>query len=284
MSAHTILAVVSGDTGDRAVLDTAVAVAAPELGVIDALHVKADPREVLPLLGEGISMAGEVIAAIERDSAARAAQARAVFDQWSGERKVTVQPTDTGQTMGGVTAIWREVTGRESEAASYLGRNADLLVLARREDMPGMGTIEACVFNSGRPVLLAPATVPTKLGRHIGVFWNGSCQAARAVGDAMELLRQAERVTVYTTGAEGPAPTAGELARRLSRVGITTLVDMVSPGVRIPAEALMTAAERDGIDLIVMGGYGHGRFREMILGGVTRAVIETGRTAVLLAH
>lgn len=286
MSAHTILAIVTGEPSDRAVLDAALAVAAPEAVEITALHVKADPQAVIPLLGDGLTgvMAGEVIAAIERDAAARAAQARAVFDRWSRERKVAIEPPQATQTVSGVAAVWRELTGREDDAAAYLGRNADLLVIARREDMHGMGTVEACLFSSGRPVLLAPTAPSAKFGSHVGVFWNGGCQAARAVGDAMLLLGNAQRVTIYTTGAEGPAPTAGDLARRLTRMGITTLVDLVSPGLNSTANALLSAAERDGVDFIVMGGYGHGRFREMILGGVTRVVIETGRTAALLSH
>ena len=195
MLAHTILAIVTGEPSDSAVLEAALAVAAPEAVEITALYVKADPQRVIPLLGDGLSgaMAGEVIAAIERDDATRATQARAGFDQWSRERKVAIQPAPAAQAISGVAAIWRELTGREDDAAAYLGRNADLLILARREDMPGMGTVEACLFNSGRPVLLAPTAPSAKFGSHVGVFWNASCQAARAVGDAMPLLRNAQR-------------------------------------------------------------------------------------------
>ena len=150
--------------------------------------------------------------------------------------------------------------------------------------MPGLGTIEGCLFNSGRPVLLAPVQKPSRLGRHVCILWNGSSQAARAVGDAIPLLRRAERVTVYTTGVEGLAPPAGDVARRLSKMGITTRVDLVELEGRSAAEALMEAVERDEVDLIVMGGYGHSRFRELILGGVTRVVIERSRTAALLSH
>jgi nucleotide-binding universal stress UspA family protein len=286
MSLQTILALVTGDASDRTVLDTALAVAVPGPAEIIALHVKADPQSIIPLLGDGMSgtMAGEVTAATERDAASRAAAVRSTFEDWSRDKNIALEPTTSTAERAGAVACWRELVGREDEAAAYLGRNADLIVLARRGDVPGIGAIEACLFNSGRPVLIAPSQSPTKLGRHIGILWNGSSQAARAVGDAMPLLRHAERVTVYTTGSEGRAPAAGDFARRLSRMGITTMLDMVRLEGRSAGEALIGAAERDGVDLIVMGGYGHGRFRELILGGVTRYAIERSRTAVLLSH
>ena len=287
MCLQSILAVVTGDGKDRAVLDTALAVSASEPAEITVLHVKTDPQYAIPLMGDGLSgtISGEFIAAMERETEIRAKKARSAFESWSRETGTAVEAAEGAVLIRAkVTAVWREVVGREDELPAYLGRNADLIVLARREDMPGLGTVEACLFNSGRPVLLAPLQQPSKLGRHVGILWNGSSQAARAVADAKSLLRKAERVTVYTTGAEGLAPSAGDVARRLSRMGISTLVDMVRLEGRSAAGALMEAVERDEVDLIVMGGYGHSRFREMILGGVTRLVIEQSRTAALLSH
>jgi nucleotide-binding universal stress UspA family protein len=287
MSPQSILAVVTGEVRDRAVLDTARTIAEPEPAEIIVLHVKVDPQSVIPLMGDGLSgsMVGEVISAIERDAEIRAKQARSTFELWGRESGTTIGRAGAAAPLQGkVTAVWREIVGHEDDVAARLGRNTDLIVLARREDMPGMGTIEACLFNSGRPVLLAPTQIARSLGHHIGVLWNGSSQAARAVGDAIPLLRNAERVTVYTTGAEGPAPTGGDLARRLSRMGIRAVLDLVRLDGTAAGEALMGAAEQDQVDLIVMGGYGHSRFRELILGGVTRLVIERSGTAALLSH
>lgn len=287
MAPQSILAVLAGEGSDRVVLDTTLDVSDPETAEITVLYVKPDPQLAIPLLGDGLSgaMAGEVIAAIERDAEIRAKEARSAVELWSREMGIPIATTaESFAAEPKRMVVWRELVGREDDAAAYLGRNADLIVLARREDMPGMGTIEACLFNSGRPVLLAPSEKRGKLGRHVGILWNGSSQAARAVAEAMPLLRSAGKVTVYTTGAEGPAPSAGDLGRRLSRMGITTMVDLVRQNGRSAGEVLMDAAERDEVDLIVMGAYGHGRFQELILGGVTRLALERSRIAALLSH
>ena len=296
MNPHSLLAVVTGEASDRAVLDTALSVAEPEAAEITVLHVKADPQSVIPVLGDGLSgaVAGQMMAAMEEEVEIRAKGARSTFDIWSREAGIPIGgPVFTTSVQGKVSAIWREVMGRANNTAGYLGRNADLAVLARSGDITGSDAIESCLFNSGRPVLLAPSQGVSQLGRHIGIFWNGSSQAARAVAEAIPLLRKAERVTVYTTGAEGRAPTGGDLSRRLSKMGLTVVVDLVRPALERHGEtfdlepdgqALIKAAERDGVDLIVMGGYGQSRFRELILGGVTSLVIERGRIAALLSH
>jgi nucleotide-binding universal stress UspA family protein len=221
---------------------------------------------------------------MEREATARARKARAVFDTWCGEAKITARASDSGSALTSSAATWRELVGQEDDEVALVARNVDVVLLARRDDMRGTDLVAFCLFNSGRPMLLTPPSVPAKLGGHIGIFWNGGVQSARAVGDAMPLLRRSDRITVYTTGAEGPAPSAGDLARRLSQAGMTTMVDMVSPGIKSAAVPLLEAAERDDVDLIVMGGFGHGRFRELIFGGVTKAVVQNSRAAAFLSH
>ena len=119
--------------------------------------------------------------------------------------------------------------------------------------------------------------------------WDGSREAARAVGDALPLLRLTQAVTVLVVGGHdassetGAAPGVG-IAAHLSRHGIRAEVrNVTTSGMSVP-DTILAQATDDGADLLVMGGYGHSRLREMMLGGTTRYMLHHATLPVLLAH
>ena len=122
MPLQTILAVLTGDDADRSVLDAAIALTSPEPIAITALHVKADPQTTLPLFREGLSsaMIGEVVASMERETTARARKARAVFDTWCGEAKITARASDSGSALTSSAATWRELVGQEDDEVALV--------------------------------------------------------------------------------------------------------------------------------------------------------------------
>jgi nucleotide-binding universal stress UspA family protein len=147
--------------------------------------------------------------------------------------------------------------------------------------------VEAALFQTGRPMLLIPYIgVPTVKIDRIMIAWDGGSSAARAVGDAMPLLRRAKAVEiVIVTGEERKrdmlpgADLAEHLARHGLNVDVKELVaaDDVQP-------ILLSYASDMSADLMVMGGYGHSRLREFILGGVTRDMFESLTIPCLMAH
>jgi nucleotide-binding universal stress UspA family protein len=131
-----------------------------------------------------------------------------------------------------------------------------------------------------------PAPLPP---RRAVIAWDGSREAARAAGDAVPLLQLAEDIVVLVVDPQqarsrfSDQPGA-DLTRYLTRHGIRARLKPVTSGSRGIAEVILGQAGEEGTDLLVMGGYGHSRFREMMLGGVTRHMLEHTTVPVLFAH
>jgi nucleotide-binding universal stress UspA family protein len=148
-----------------------------------------------------------------------------------------------------------------------------------------MSPLEAALFDSGRPVLIAPPRAPSRLGQNILVAWNGSMEQARVIAFAMPVLRAATEVTVLTVeGGTTPGPSGEEAARHLRMNGIKAAAITVSPGTRSTGEAILDRAKSLGCDLVVKGAYTQSRLRQMIFGGATRHILANATLPVLMAH
>ena len=148
---------------------------------------------------------------------------------------------------------------------------------------------EDVLMNSGRPVLIVPYVGRfDNVGKRVLISWDASRESTRAVTDAIPLLKHAElvQVVVFMNGerssAHGEQPGA-DIALYLARHGINVEVSQQKTDLDI-GNALLSHATDFGADLIVMGGYGTSRFREMLLGGATRTVLETMTVPVFMAH
>jgi nucleotide-binding universal stress UspA family protein len=173
------------------------------------------------------------------------------------------------------------------------GRYCDLLVIGQSKPKEATPVIPAdlpqqVVMGSGRPVLLVPfaGTFP-HLSRHAMVAWDGSLSAARAVTGALPLLEQAVQVEVAVfTGDAGDIygdNPGDDVALYLARHEVKVNVVRSDSGIGDGGPLLALATER-GADLLVMGGYGHTRLRELVMGGVTRTVLRSMTVPVLMAH
>ncbi|CAA7626467.1 universal stress protein [Magnetospirillum sp. UT-4] len=250
-----------------------------------ALHVRIDPTAAVPLVGEGMSgaMVEEMLNAAERQAAERAQAARAAFDQVRARFGVTLQ---AAPPAAGPTADWLEVAGREEEAVAWRGRLHDLVVTGcPREgaETPSLLTLNAALLESGRPLLLAPTTPPAGPASRIAVAWNGSAEAGRAIAAALPLLATASAVTVLTITEDDRTRgvPAAELETYLAWHGVAAQFRTVTAGAQA-GQVLLD--ECRGADLLVMGAYTHSRLRQMILGGVTRHVLQHAELPVLMSH
>lgn len=283
MAIRKILVPVEGSPAGRVVLLSALQVARAYDAHVAAVHVRPDPRVGVPLIGEGMSagMVEELIEMTEKETATRAREAKALFDAVHGESGL---PLTADATTAGASISWTEADGRAEEEVARRGRVADLIVLARPSEQPdGDATMifNAALFESGRPVLVAPKK-PGDFGRRIAIAWNGSAEAARAVHAALDFLQRAETVEVVsadpdTAGDLDPSALIDYLAWHGIGAGLRPLGEAGSVG-----EAIGAAAA--GADLVVMGAYSHSRLRELILGGVTRHMLESTGCALLMAH
>jgi nucleotide-binding universal stress UspA family protein len=220
-----------------------------------------------------------------------------IIDAWLAERKAEAEKAqkafDASAKLAGIRADSRVLADDVADAAhifSALARNYDVSVVAQAEpddDLPESLTIEAALFDSGRPVIVVPYIQRTgiKLDRVI-VCWDGSRNAARAVGDALPLLKKAKEIDVVTIEQKEHrnelrgAQIAEHLARHKLNVDLKSIV---APDTDVANVVLSHAADTSA-DFIVMGGYGHTRLREFVLGGATRGILGAMTVPVLMAH
>jgi nucleotide-binding universal stress UspA family protein len=176
-----------------------------------------------------------------------------------------------------------------------LGRFSSVLLIGRPgadADNIAPATVKAAIYDCARPVVIAPPdTAPnagTKPISSVVVAWNGSAQAARAVGYALPFLEKARTVTIVVAGEKPEDVGTSLLVRNLGRRGIAATVETMDPGAvsgRARGRALLEYAREKKADLLVMGAYGHGGLTNFLgLGGATAKVISACPVPLLLAH
>lgn len=188
--------------------------------------------------------------------------------------------------------VWlnsREVVlGAVLDAAAAEARYWDLSVIPwSGETVLALDMAQSVVFGSGRPTVLVPPSVPAAHLEHVAVAWDGSRVAARALWDALTLLPESGRVTVMTIRDEKPlsgGDIAGLLASSLEKRGYSVTARNLTLGDRAIADVLQESALAAGAQLLAMGGFGHSRVRDFILGGATKGVLQDLRLPVLLSH
>jgi nucleotide-binding universal stress UspA family protein len=208
--------------------------------------------------------------------------------------KTAVARFDEAARLAGISGEAHALDAAVGAAPSTLARMArrfDLSVVAQPE--PNQPTVarmfvEAALFETGRPLLIVPyiQTTPLKLDR-IMLCWDGSRSAARAAGDAMPFFLQGKTIEIVMVSGE---PTksdelpGADIGHHLARHGIKAEVKRIaSPEIDV-ANTILSYAADQSVDLLVMGGYGHSRLREFILGGVTRGILNSMTFPTLMSH
>ncbi|MBF5094850.1 universal stress protein [Azospirillum sp. INR13] len=161
-----------------------------------------------------------------------------------------------------------------------------LLGMCQHDRIPRL-TAEAVIFGSGRPALLVPESAPAEAPDHVVVAWDGGSAAARAVCDAHPFLHRAGTVTIVTVAGEKPLAddSAGErLAEYLADHDIEAQVSRLQSGGRSIADVLQAHVRDVGAGLLVMGGFGHSRMRDFVLGGATQGILDDLQVPVLVSH
>ncbi len=195
---------------------------------------------------------------------------------------------------GNLNAVeWRAPRGDPLNAAVAHARCADLFV-AGQEDRRAAGThvndlVVTVLLASGRPVLVVPYIGAAKtFGQKVLIASDGGQEAARAIADAMPLLERAQRVDVLVGARDGTEEDWGEIGGRLSAWlrdhGIEPHIELFAPDPAEAGQLLLSRAADFTSDLIVMGGYAHARLRQMVLGGMTRTMLDAMTVPVLMSH
>jgi len=178
-----------------------------------------------------------------------------------------------------------------AEQFSRIARRFDLAIVGQLE--PDVNSVEAAIaestlFDSGRPIVIVPyiQKAPLTLER-VMVCWDGSRAAARAIADAMPLLERAGSVQVVIVASERgkyDQIEGADMGLHLARHGVKVEVTRIARGKIDVADALLSHAADCSADFMVMGGYGHSRLREFVLGGVTRSMLHSMVVPTLMSH
>ncbi len=288
MPIRKLLLPLTGTAAGEAALTTSLMIARRFNAHVTALHVRVDSRDVAPLAGEGLSgaMIEEMMSATEKESGDRAHAVRSMFERFVARQEVVVSEAHPGAEQA--TASFAAVTGREEDIVAQQARLADLTVVPHPdagEDVSSSDALHAVLFDSGRPVLISPQIAPTSIGTRVCLAWNGTAESAASALAAMPWMQQADAVRILSAeGYQRRGPAAPDLAAYLALHGIQAdIVSFKSVGNSVGA-GLLAAAKEFNCDLLSMGAYSHSRLRQLILGGVTRHVLEYANIPVMMTR
>ncbi|GAN87004.1 universal stress protein [Komagataeibacter intermedius] len=257
------------------------------------LHVGTDMQEVGPLVGEGLSgaMVQEMIASALKESATRLHGVRGLFDKFVHDAGIPVVAVDSPLSpvgAHGLSASFIAHSGHTRSVVSFQARLSDIVVLRQPDpdgDVSSSDTLHAILFESGRGVVIVPPVAPPTIGKRICIGWNGTSEAASAIHHALPLLRRAEAVHILHSPAyQRPGPEARHVRSFLALHGIMTNIHEFGSDTRPVGEDMLATAHDLGADMMVMGAYSHSRLRQMILGGVTRHMLENSDIIVVMSR
>lgn len=292
MAYRRLLLPLTGTAAGEAALATALMVARIWNAHVHCLHVRVDARDVAPLAGEGLSgaMIEEMMAATERESGDRASRVRALFERFAaGSGDVAIaNSAETALKSGGPTLSFESIAGREEDVVAQQSRLYDMAVVPHPEageDVSSSDALHAVLFDSGRPVLIAPRVAPASIGTRVCCAWNGTGESAAAIAAALPWLHRAEaRRILYADEYQRRGPPVEGILAYLHWHEITAEAQQFKPLTKDVGAGLLGAARDFKADLLCMGAYSHSRLRQLILGGVTRHVLENAEIPVLMCR
>jgi nucleotide-binding universal stress UspA family protein len=274
-----ILVHVPSERPIRPVVDGAVSLALARTAHLDAVSIGYETTNVGLAFESGAAAVTSVFEIEHERAAERAQTALGLFE--------------TEARNAGISYNLQAFTSTPLQAAESVSASARLhdltLVLQPQHDRDTFdNTIPLeILFQSGGPVLFVPHAHKGSIEpKRIGIAWDGSRLAARAVRDAAPFLARAHAVTIICINEEQvPAnASATALAAHLARHGLAPHIERASADRADIHPTILSIAADTGTDLIVMGAYGHSRLRERILGGVTRAMLESMTLPTLMSH
>jgi nucleotide-binding universal stress UspA family protein len=280
MALRSLLVPIHKDGLPTAVLETAGMFAKRYGCYLEGIALNLTPPEFMPFDLHGAAWAPPNSNITARDAKA----SRETFDAFMRTHSILAED---GKATG-VSQGWCETDVTDLGGIAGYGRAFDLTVYGRCPPTgfcPHRLSLEATLFESGRPILIAPPTTPKSIGDNVVIAWNCSTESARTVAFAMPLLERAKRVTVLTIeGGTVPGPLGADLARQLRVNGIEAAERTVAPGSRSTGVAILAEAAALGCDLLIKGAYTQSRLRQMIFGGATSHILGAAEVPVFMAN
>ena len=284
MALKTILVPLEESEALSSVLETSLILARRYGSYIEGLNVRRALSGLILAGAEGgFATSPDLEERFTREAEEQARRVRGQFEAFMRKHGIPGGPDGEGPWAAVVDEVWEgaDVVGSRS-------RVFDLTVLGRPvrgAPAPALTTLETILFESGRPVLIAPPAPPTTMGENILIAWNGSPETARTIAFAMPLLDQARSVTVLSV-VEGMVmgPGAAAACQHLQRNGISAEATDINAGERSVGEVILAESASRNIDILIKGAYTRSRLRQMIFGGATSHILSNAEMPVFMAH
>lgn len=277
MTIKNILVHVDNSRGCTARLEAAFDLARSYGAHLTGLYV--NPGTELPTVIQAPAGA-KLIEEMEDWLRTQATQAETMFNQIAAQNNMNAE--------------WRYVEGNAADTLNLHAHYVDIVIVGQGEGNDPRpvtgGTAVKVLLESGRPVLINPYASQSKpIGERVMVAWNVRREAVRAINDALPILERAKQVDVVAVNpplgesGEGDIP-AADICLHLARHGVKAeALHLRAEDIKV-GDMLLSHATEQGLDLIVMGGYGHSRWREIILGGVTKYLLDHMTVPILMSH
>ncbi len=285
---RTILVPLSGTDGDPALLAAAEAIGRAFDAHLIFLHVGYDwvsLAATMAGLGTGLPADSDLVTKVQENAAERSQAARAAFQDFCRSKNIPI--VETPIALPTISAEYRYECGNEADIVAAYGRTADLVLMPREKSGMAVPVVaENTLFDCGRPLLILGGRPLPRPLHTVAIAWKATREAARAVAAAMPFIERAERALIIEVGETAPyeADDSARLTAALQWHRSNVTARFLPAGPEGVAPTIMDAAREGGADLLVMGGYGHGRFRQFIFGGVTDAVMIHAALPILIAH
>lgn len=283
MSYRKILVPLFDGAGDEMAVHQAMSLTAAFKGHLTALLARPDPAETVRQIDPSLSprVIQELVDSARAATSHEMARARSMLEAAAKKAGVAETEAAPGWSLNMRVGLVDDVVAEEALLT-------DLTVFAhpaQHADRPIWASVEAALLGSHHPLIVLPQGCSDFLGKKIVIGWDGGRAASHAVFSALPLLARASAVEILTVGTgSSERSMMAKLEKYLHLHGIQCTTASIEPGAMDIGYALADAARRSDAGLLVVGGYGHSRIREFVLGGVTRHLLANASLPVFMAH
>lgn len=287
MTIRRILVPLEGQENDAVAIESAIVIARDASAKVEAMFTRHDPREVLAYTNNysAMLMVEELMKGVEERNRKCGAIASRAFESAVAPYRAELARSATKFRFA---AEYTDRIGVDSDLVARYGRVSDLVVVAAPsgEASNESQAVNAALRFTGKPALLVPCRIVSPFPRRVAIAWNGSVEAARALGFAAPFIDRAESAEVFIIEDAATRDLNGDdvldyLACHGAKAKVTRLTYSVSTS---EADVLLTACLKHEIDLIVLGAYTHSELHRFVFGGVTRDIIRKTKIPLLMAH
>ncbi|MEQ8507874.1 MAG: universal stress protein [Rhodospirillaceae bacterium] len=284
----TILVPLTGDVPAPHVVSAALEIAKSFDGHVLGTDTTRDPQVYGGDLSIGINgpYYGELYKTAEKIIEHMRESAKSTFDGTCKKQSLTMTRQPTSHV--GATYFWLPDKQRLDNPVLTVGRLSDLIVVDQPRSKVAFNeteTLEASLFDTGRPVLMVPKHIDGFKPNHIAISWNGSKSVSKALSESLPLLEKVDSISIIQIGDIPTGnPDANLASDYLNWHGVKAVIHRVEHDGLSDGEALINTCEDIKADLVVMGAYARSPVREIIFGGMTRHMISHSKIPVFFSH